>query len=132
MRLGNSLEMLVLLHLLLQAKHLPLQLVPQAGQGVPDVIGQLGVQLLLQVRRPALVRHVPVCRMGQEELSFSGHCSLDVLLSVNVFLTPVDDAHVASPEGQQPVLKNIPCVSSLVHQIKFGQDTDGSVTWAAK
>lgn len=52
--------MLVLVDILLQSEKLFLQLVPQAGQRVSDVIGQLLVQNSLQVGRSEPIGQVPV------------------------------------------------------------------------
>ena len=120
--------MLILFHFLLQAKHLPLQLIPQAGQGVSDVVGQLGVQLLLQIRCPALVCHVSVGRVGQEELSFGSHCSLDVLLAGDVLLATVHHWNVSSAERIDLVVNYVSCIRPFVHQVQFCENPNGAQT----
>ena len=42
------------------------------------------------------IRHVPVGRVGQEELSLGCHGRLDVLLAVDVLLRPVHHADISS------------------------------------
>ena len=52
-------EVLVLLHLLLHGEHLRLELVTHCRECVADVVGQLLVELALQVRRTHPISHVP-------------------------------------------------------------------------
>ena len=67
--------------------------------------------------------------MGEKELSLGCLSCLDVLLAIDIFLTPVNDPNVASPQGQELVLQDIFRVSSLVHQVKFSQNSNGPQTF---
>ena len=51
-------EVLVLLHLLLHGEHLRLELVTHCRECVADVVGQLLVELALQVRRTHPISHM--------------------------------------------------------------------------
>ena len=64
------------------------------------MVCQLLVELLLKVSRAAPVRQVSVRGMRQEELPLRSLGRLDVLLAVNILLTSVDNAHVASPQRE--------------------------------
>ena len=111
------LEVFVLLHFLLQAQHLPLQPVPQRGQGVPDVVGQLGVELLLEVGGARPVGQVSVRGMGQEELPLRGLRRPDVFLSINILLTSVYYANVTPSKREKLVLQNILGICTVIHQV---------------
>ena len=109
-----GLEVFVLLHFLLQAQHLPLQPVPQRGQGVTNVVGQLSVELLLEPGGAGPVCQMSVRGVGQEEFPLRGLRIPDVFLSVNILLTSVHYAHVTPSKREKLVLQNIFGKSSLV------------------
>ena len=112
-----GLEVLVLLHLLLQAQHLPLQPVPERGQRVPDVVGQLGVQLLLEPGRAASVRDVSVRRVREEEFSLGSLRRLDIFSAINIFLASVHNSNISPSQRKKFVFKNILGVCTIVHQV---------------
>ena len=45
-------------------------------------------------------------------------------LSIRKCLDLVQPHDLTSPEGQQSVFENVTCVSSFVHQVELGDDTD--------
>ena len=112
-----GLEVFVLLHFLLQAQHLPLELVPEGGQGVPDVVCQLHVELLLQPAGAASVCQVSVPGVRQEEFPLRGLSGLDVLPSINILLTSVHYSHVTPSEREKFVLKNLLGICAFIHQV---------------
>lgn len=59
---------------------------------------------------------------------YFGIFSRQVLNVQNVNL-PVDDSDVTSAKRQKFVLEDLAGVGALVHQVKLGQNTDGSQTF---
>ena len=66
--------------------------------------------------------------MGVEESHFLLHGSLDRDLSLDVFLGSVLDTDVTKTKGDLLVHDGSLGVSSLIHNIDLGDDTDGSNT----
>lgn len=64
--------------------------------------------------------------MAEEELPLSGHGLLDVLLALNVLLTPVHHPNVPPAKGEHLVLQDVSSIGALVHQVQFGQHSDGA------
>lgn len=112
-----GLEVFVLLHFLLQAQHLPLQPVPERGQGIPDVVSQLGVKLLLEPGGAGPVGQVSVRGVGQEEFPLRGLRLPDVFLSINILLTSVHYAHITPSKREKLVLQNILGICTVIHQV---------------
>lgn len=56
------------------------------------------VQASLQTRGAHFLRHVPVRRVGQKELSLGVQGGLDVLLAVDVLLTAIHNSNITWKE----------------------------------
>ena len=103
---------LKLLHFLLHGEHLSLELGPQRGERVPNVIGQRLIKGPLEVGCAHPVGKVTIGIVTQKELSLIGHGSLDVLTSVNVLLATVHHTNVAcSDRVQSTIIKPVLCTS---------------------
>ena len=111
------LEVFILGHLLLQPQHLALQLVSQGRECLPDVVGQLLIQLLLQVRSTTPISHMAVGRVGQEKFPFCCNCCFYVFLPFNILLASVDNPNISSSEWEQLILHDVLGISSFIHQV---------------
>lgn len=116
--------MLILLHILLERQHLLLQTIPQSGQRITNVIRQLLIQCLLQIRRAHLIGHMTIRRVTQEKLPLGRHRQGDVLFALDVLLRAIHHANVSASQREQFILENVFGVGALVHEIELRDDTN--------
>ena len=115
------LESFVFRHVFFHRNQLFLQILLERRQRFANVVGQLLVQNLLQVRSAHSVRHVAVARVRHEKLALILHRRFYVLFAGNVLLASVDDAHESATKRQKSIFEDVFRVSSLIRVANFGK-----------
>jgi hypothetical protein len=84
------------------------------------------IQSLGQVFCSVLVRDMPVSGMVYKELLFAFKGVSHALLGVDISLTSVHDAYKSKFQGINATGENVQRIRARVHEVEFGEDTDGS------
>ena len=84
------------------------------------------VQGLFQVLRPVLVCKISIRRVAFEKICFRLQSLLHGLFDVDILLTAVHDTDESKLERVDAASENVSSVRSCIHQIKLGQNADGS------
>ena len=84
------------------------------------------VQSLFQILRPVLVCKISICRVAFEKICFRLQSLLHGLFDIDILLTAVHDTDESKLERIDAASENVSSVRSCIHQIKFGQNADGS------
>lgn len=74
------------------------------------------------------MRNITVCGVITEKLCLTLESIYEILLDVDILLTTVDDTNETEFKGIDASSKDVQSVGPSIHQIEFGQDTDGPAT----
>lgn len=112
--------------LLLGLSHQSIQAGFDVGQALADVSHEGSVERLGQKTRAASGGDVAVGRVVLEKVHFVVESLLQGLVALDVLLRAVDNANEAQLQGVDTPRKNVERICSVIHQVKLGQDANGS------
>jgi hypothetical protein len=69
-------------------------------------------------------------RVVLEEFSFVSQSLLDGFARIDIPLSTIDDRNIAQTQGDDASSQDIDDVCSLVHEVDFGKDTNGSISYS--
>ena len=90
------------------------------------MVRKLLVENALEVRRAHSFGHMAVGGMAEKKFALGRYGDFDIFAPVDIFLTAVDHTDVAAAKRQQLVLQHLASISTFVHQVQFGDNTNGS------
>ena len=74
------------------------------------------------------MRNIPICRMVFEELCLRFSGILHTFFCIDILLAAVYTPNEAEFEGIDTSSEDIESVSTCIHQVQFGQDTNGATS----
>lgn len=111
--------------LLLSLAHKRIQTSLDIWQPLSNMRHKCGVEGLGQELRTASVGDVAIGRMVLEEVHLCLKSLLHGFVALNILLRPVDNTNESKLQGVDTARKDIQRVRTMVHQVQFGQYTDG-------